>query len=139
MTADLPALRAIGYVESLLTDPARAPRQPDEGSAPPAILRIEPQYAAALDGLHEGTRVLVITWLRLADRDTLVVHPRGDRRRRRTGVFATRAPGRPNPIGLHETTIASVHPDHLVVDHLEAIDGTPILDVKPVLGPPANR
>ena len=75
-----------------MTDPARAPRQPDEGSAPPAILRIEPQHAAALDGLHEGTRVLVITWLRLADRDTLVVHPRGDRRRRRTGVFATRAP-----------------------------------------------
>ncbi|MFE4461411.1 TrmO family methyltransferase, partial [Nocardia tengchongensis] len=79
-------------------------------------------------------RVILLTWLHAGSRDVLAVHPRGDRSRTPTGVFATRSPDRPNPIGLHEVTLTAVSPRVLGVAGLEAIDGTPILDIKPVLG-----
>ncbi|MEU3838855.1 tRNA (N6-threonylcarbamoyladenosine(37)-N6)-methyltransferase TrmO [Streptomyces sp. NPDC028635] len=128
------ALRPIGRVESLLTDRAAAPRQPDEG-APDAWLVFDERYAAALDGLAEGADVVLLTWLDRADRDTLTVHPRGDATRPLTGVFATRSPDRPNPIGLHTVRVLTVAGTRVHVRNLEAIDGTPILDVKPVLTP----
>ena len=127
-------LRAIGRVESTLTDRATAPRQPDEG-APDAWLVFEDRYAAALEGLTPGIDVLLLTWLDRADRDTLTVHPRGDASRPRTGVFATRAPDRPNPIGLHTVHILAVAGTRVHVRNLEALDATPILDVKPLLTP----
>jgi tRNA-Thr(GGU) m(6)t(6)A37 methyltransferase TsaA len=131
-------LRAIGHVESPLTDPAQAPRQPDEG-APAATLVFAPAIQAALDGLAVGDAIVLITWFDRAARDVLVVHPRGDRTRPPTGVLATRSPDRPNPIGLHTTTITGIDGARVGVDHLEALDGTPILDVKPVLGPVDQR
>ncbi|TDP89946.1 tRNA (N6-threonylcarbamoyladenosine(37)-N6)-methyltransferase TrmO [Labedaea rhizosphaerae] len=131
-------LRAIGHVESPLTDPAQAPRQPDEG-APAATLVFAPSVVAALDGLNVGDAIVLITWFDRAARDALVVHPRGDRTRPPMGVLATRSPDRPNPIGLHTTTITEINGARVGVDHLEALDGTPILDVKPVLGPVDQR
>ncbi|MEU6772244.1 tRNA (N6-threonylcarbamoyladenosine(37)-N6)-methyltransferase TrmO [Streptomyces sp. NPDC046759] len=127
-------LRPIGRVESPLTDQAAAPRQPDEG-APDAWLVLDDRYAPALQGLEPGTDALLLTWLDRADRDTLAVHPRGDTDRPLTGVFATRAPDRPNPIGLHTVHILSVSGTRVHVRNLEALDATPILDIKPVLLP----
>jgi tRNA-Thr(GGU) m(6)t(6)A37 methyltransferase TsaA len=127
-------LRPIGRVESTLTDRAVAPRQPDEG-APDAWLVFDDRYAAALDGLTPGTDVLLLTWLDRADRDTLAVHPRGDVSRPLAGVFATRAPDRPNPIGLHTVHILDLAGNRVHVRNLEALDATPILDVKPLLTP----
>lgn len=127
-------LHPVGYVASVLTDRAAAPRQPDEG-APDAWLVLDERYAAALDGVVPGSDVVVVTWLDRADRDTLAVHPRGDEARPLTGVFATRSPDRPNPIGLHEVQVVAVEGTRVHVRHLEAIDGTPVLDIKPVLGP----
>ncbi|MER7448856.1 tRNA (N6-threonylcarbamoyladenosine(37)-N6)-methyltransferase TrmO [Nocardia beijingensis] len=125
-------LRPIGHVESVLTDPATAPRQPDEG-APPAWLVIDDRYARALDGLTAGMDILVLTWLDRADRETLTIRPRGDATRAITGVFATRAPHRPNPIGLHSVHVLAVTGTRIHVRNLEAVHGTPILDLKPVL------
>ncbi|GAB2486255.1 tRNA (N6-threonylcarbamoyladenosine(37)-N6)-methyltransferase TrmO [Streptosporangium sandarakinum] len=125
-------LRVIGHVESLLTDRAAAPRQADEG-APDAWLVFDDRYASALQGLSPGTDVLLLTWLDRADRDTLAVHPRGDTTRPLAGVFATRSPDRPNPIGLHEVHILTIDGTRVHVRHLEALDATPILDVKPLL------
>jgi tRNA-Thr(GGU) m(6)t(6)A37 methyltransferase TsaA len=127
-------LRPIGHVESTLTDRSEAPRQPDEG-APDAWLVFDDRYAPALEGLAPGTDVLLLTWLDRTDRDTLTVHPRGDATRPRTGVFATRGPDRPNPIGLHEVHILAVAGTRVHVRNLEALDATPILDVKPLLTP----
>ena len=132
-------LRVIGYVDSSLRDTAEAPRQPDEPFAPAAMLRIAPEYAAALTGLDNGDEIIVVTWLHLADRNTLTVHPRGDEKRAITGVFATRSPDRPNPIGLHRATITGVESPNIAVASFEAVDGTPIVDIKPVLGPPSRR
>ena len=126
-------LRPIGRVESTLTDLAAAPRQPDEG-APDAWLVFDEQFAPALDGLLPGTDVLLFTWLDRADRDTLSVHPRDDVTRPLTGVFATRSSDRPNPIGLHAVHVLAVKGPRVHVRNLEAIHGTPILDVKPLLG-----
>ena len=131
-------LRPIGRVESTLTDPADAPRQPDEG-APEAWLVFDEAVVPALDGLTPGIDVLLFTWLDRGDRETLAVHPRGDRSRPLTGVFATRAPDRPNPIGLHTVHVLAVEGNRVQVSHLEALDGTPILDVKPLLGPAPER
>lgn len=127
-------LRTIGHVASTLTDLDAAPRQPDEG-APDAWLVVDDRYSAALDGLSPGADVLLFTWLDRADRDALTVHPRGDTTRPSTGVFATRSPGRPNPIGLHDAQIIEVVGTRVHVRQLEALDGTPILDIKPVLTP----
>ncbi|MFE0517193.1 tRNA (N6-threonylcarbamoyladenosine(37)-N6)-methyltransferase TrmO [Streptomyces sp. NPDC058964] len=125
-------LRPIGHVESALKDQAAAPRQPDEG-APDAWLVLDDQYLPALDGLTPGSDALLLTWLDRADRDTLAVHPRGDSTRPLTGVFATRSPDRPNPIGLHTIHILSAAGPRIHVRNLEALDGTPILDIKPIL------
>jgi tRNA-Thr(GGU) m(6)t(6)A37 methyltransferase TsaA len=122
----------VGRVESELTDPASAPRQGDEG-APEAWLAFEPGVLDALDGLREGDEVVVLTWLDRADRDVLRVHPRGDESRAEQGVFSTRSQHRPNPIGLHRVEIAAIDGARLRVRGLEAVDGTPVLDLKPVL------
>ncbi len=131
-------VRPIGRVESPLLDPADAPRQGDEG-APEAWLVFEPEVEAGLLGLTAGAEVLVLTWLDRAARDVLRVHPRGDLSRPEQGVFNTRSPARPNPIGLHRVTIAAIDGNRYLVRDLEAIDGTPIVDVKPVLGPVEER
>jgi tRNA-Thr(GGU) m(6)t(6)A37 methyltransferase TsaA len=114
-----------------------APKQADEG-APPATLRIEAEFASCCEGLRAGDEVFVFTWLDRADRGVRAVHPRGDVDRPLAGVFATRSPARPNPIGLHRVVLVAIsggpgEPRRLRVDALEALDGTPILDVKPVL------
>jgi tRNA-Thr(GGU) m(6)t(6)A37 methyltransferase TsaA len=115
-----------------LTDPASAPKQGDEG-APDAWLVFEPAVLRALEGLRPGDEVVVLTWLDRASRDVLVVYPRGDVARAQQGVFSTRSPHRPNPIGLHRVTILSIDGARFHVRNLEAVDGTPIIDVKPVL------
>ncbi len=125
-------LSAIGAVESPLTDPAEAPKQGDEG-APDAVLVFERGVADALDGLRAGDEVIVLTWLDRGDRDVLRVHPRGDETRAEQGVFSTRSQHRPNPIGLHRVTVLEIDGSRVRVRNLEAVDGTPILDVKPVL------
>lgn len=125
-------LTAIGVVESSLLSPEDAPRQGDEG-APDAWLVVEPAFAAGLDGLAVGDEVVVLTWLDRARRDVLKVHPRGDASRPEQGVFGTRSPDRPNPIGLHGVTILAIEGARVRVSGLEALDGTPVLDVKPVL------
>jgi tRNA-Thr(GGU) m(6)t(6)A37 methyltransferase TsaA len=125
-------LNPIGRVASPLKEPADAPRQADEG-APEAWIEIDASLLAALEGLNAGDRIVVITWLDRARRDVLDVHPRGDTTRPLQGVFGTRSPHRPNPIGLHVTEIAEVDGTRIRVCHLEAVDGTPVLDIKPVL------
>lgn len=139
MNTRLPPLRVIGRVESALTDPNQAPRQPDEAGAPAAALQLDPAFQPGLAGLTAGGEILVVTWLHAADRQVLTVHPRGDASRPLSGVFATRSPHRPNPIGLHRVTITSIEGSTVGVDRLEAIHGTPILDIKPVLAPEADR
>jgi tRNA-Thr(GGU) m(6)t(6)A37 methyltransferase TsaA len=122
----------VGTVESELTDIAVAPNQGDEG-APSAWLIFDPAVLEALDGVRAGNEVIVLTWLDRASRDVLRVHPRGDLSRPRHGVFATRSPDRPNPIGLHRVRVESSDGRRLRVNNLEAVHGTPIVDVKPVL------
>jgi tRNA-Thr(GGU) m(6)t(6)A37 methyltransferase TsaA len=124
--------RPIGTVHSTLVDPATAPKQGDEG-APEARLVFDPAVLAGLEGLRTGDEVLVLTWLHRARRDVLRVHPRGDPSRPEQGVFGTRSPHRPNPIGLHRVQIVSIDGANVRVRDLEAVDGTPIVDVKPVL------
>lgn len=131
-------LRPVGRVRSALTDPTEAPRQGDEG-APEAWLVFEAEVADALVGIREDAEVLLFTWLDRARRDVLTVHPRGDRSRAATGVFDTRSPHRPNPIGLHRVRVVAVDGLRVRVAGLEAIDGTPIVDVKPLLGPVDER
>ena len=122
----------IGYVESGLTDPSEAPKQGTEG-APDAWLVLEPDVLEALDGMQPGDRVIVLTWLHRARRDVLRVHPRDDARNPLRGVFSTRSADRPNPIGLHEVEVLSIDGERVQVSGLEALDGTPILDLKPVI------
>ena len=126
------ALRPIATVRSPLTDLASAPMQAHEG-APEAWLVFEPGVLDGLDGLRAGDDVIVLTWLHHADRDVLRVHPRGDVANPVQGVFSTRSPARPNPIGVHPVRILAVEGARVRVDALEAIDGTPVVDVKPVL------
>ena len=128
-----PTLTLVGHVESPLTDVAAAPRQGDEG-APDAWLVFRAPFRDALRDVREGDEVIVLTWLDRADRETLVVRPRGDGAAPLTGVFSTRSPDRPNPIGLHRVRVlAIVNGLRVRVAALEAVDRTPILDVKPVL------
>lgn len=131
-------LRPIGRVESPLVDLAAAPRQGDEG-APDAWLVFDDAVSAGARDLQVGADVLVLTWLDRAQRDVLLVHPRDDLTRPETGVFSTRSADRPNPIGLHRVTILSISGTRVRVRNLEALDGTPILDVKPVLDPGTER
>jgi tRNA-Thr(GGU) m(6)t(6)A37 methyltransferase TsaA len=125
-------LRAIGWVTSPLVDPADAPKQGDEG-APAAVIVLEPGLQDALHGIRPGDAILVLTWLDRANREVLTVHPRGDPTREPKGVFATRSPDRPNPIGLHRVRVESIDDVRIAVSDLEAVDGTPVLDLKPVL------
>jgi tRNA-Thr(GGU) m(6)t(6)A37 methyltransferase TsaA len=126
-------LRPIGVVESSLTDPASAPKQGDEG-APEAWLVFEPGVLDALREINPGDRIIVLTWLHRARRDVLRVHPRDDLANPETGVFSTRSEDRPNPIGLHPVQVITTDGERIRVSDLEAVDGTPIVDVKPVLG-----
>ncbi|MES9543770.1 tRNA (N6-threonylcarbamoyladenosine(37)-N6)-methyltransferase TrmO [Spirillospora sp. NPDC049024] len=125
-------LTPVGHVSSPLTDRAAAPKQGTEG-APEAWLVFEPAYRAALDGLRPGDRIIVLTWLHQASREVLRTRPRNDPANPETGVFATRSPDRPNPVGLHPVEILQVSGRRLRVRDMEAVDGTPILDVKPVI------
>jgi tRNA-Thr(GGU) m(6)t(6)A37 methyltransferase TsaA len=128
----------IGRVESPLTDLGDAPAQGDEG-APDAVIVVRPEMRVALRGLAVGDRLIVLTWLDRGDRAALEVHPRSDASRARLGVFATRSPDRPNPVGIHEVTLLAIDDTRLEVGPLEAVDGTPVLDMKPVLGAIADR
>jgi tRNA-Thr(GGU) m(6)t(6)A37 methyltransferase TsaA len=132
VTAAQYQVRPVGHVESPLVDRADAPRQGFEGS-PEAWLVFEPDMAEAARDLAAGTDVFVLTWLDRAERDVLAVHPRDDPRNPLTGVFSTRSQDRPNPIGLHRVHIVAIDGLRVLVRNLEALDGTPILDVKPVL------
>ena len=125
-------LRPIGRVESPLTDPAAAPKQGDEGGADAWIL-FDPSVLDGLADMAPGDRVIVLTWLDRADRAVLRVHPRDDPSNPMRGVFSTRSADRPNPIGLHEVEVLAVEDSRIQVRPLEAVDGTPVLDLKPVL------
>ncbi len=133
------AIEPIGFVRSELTRLEDAPMQGDEG-APEAWLELTPFASQGLAGIKAGDELIQLTWLHLAERDVLQVHPRGDLNRPLTGVFATRSPDRPNPVGLHRVSVLEVAEQKLRVAPLEAIDGTPIVDIKPVLSSdPSDR
>lgn len=125
-------LRPIGVIRSVLEDREQAPRQGSEG-APDAWLEVRRWAAPGLEGIRAGDRLIVITWLHRADRGVLKVHPRSDPRNPLTGVFATRSPDRPNPLGLHPVSVLAIRGNRLRVGPLEAIDGTPVVDLKPVI------
>jgi tRNA-Thr(GGU) m(6)t(6)A37 methyltransferase TsaA len=125
-------LRPVGFLRSPLRTLEEAPRQGDEG-APDALLEIEPDYLPALHGISAGDTLFLITFLHRADRGTLQTHPRNDPALPLTGVFATRSPHRPNPLGLHRVTVKEVDGPRLRVGPIETIDGTPVVDIKPVL------
>jgi len=131
-------IHPIGWVESPLVDRDAAPLQGDEG-APDAWLVLDSTMRPAVRGLDVGAEVIVLTWLDRADRDTLVVHPRGDTDRPALGVFSTRSQDRPNPIGLHRVQVLAIDDTRIQVRHLEALDRTPVVDIKPVLGPVDER
>ena len=126
------SLRPIGAVRSTIKDRSQAPKQGSEG-APDVWIDIEPFAAEALDGINVGDELIVITWFHRSRRDVMKVHPRSDPQRRLTGVFATRSPDRPNPLGLHPVTVKEMANGRLRVGPMEAIDGTPVVDIKPVL------
>lgn len=125
-------LEPIGYVESSLLDPAEAPNQGDEG-APKAWLVFQPEFKDALRDLRVGDRIIVLTWLHLARRDVLRTYPGSRREAPHLGVFSLRSPDRPNPIGIHPVEIVTVSGLRLEVNPLEAVNGTPIVDVKPAI------
>ena len=128
----------VGWVESPLTERAQAPRQGDEG-APSAWLAFQAEVAEAIRDLRPGAEIIVLTWLDRADRGVLVTRPRDDPNNPLTGVFSTRSPDRPNPIGLHRVRVMAVDGLRIEVDGLEALDKTPVIDVKPVLDATAER
>jgi tRNA-Thr(GGU) m(6)t(6)A37 methyltransferase TsaA len=125
-------LRPIGYMRSTLQSVEQAPRQGNEG-APDAWVEVSAEYARALSGTSVGDEVIIITWFHRAKREVLEVHPRGELMNPLTGVFATRSPHRPNPLGLHRVTVREISGTRLLVGPIEAIDGTPVVDIKPVL------
>jgi tRNA-Thr(GGU) m(6)t(6)A37 methyltransferase TsaA len=128
MTAHAMLLQPIGYVRSELASRDQAPRQGSEG-APNAWIEIDGSFVDGLDGIEVGHEIIVLTWLHRGRRDVLKVHPRGDRPAPLRGVFATRSPDRPNPIGLHRVRVIERLPDRIRVGPLEAIDGTPVVDI----------
>jgi tRNA-Thr(GGU) m(6)t(6)A37 methyltransferase TsaA len=125
-------LRPIGVIRSTLKKQSEAPKQGSEG-APEAWIEIEPWAVAGLHTLKAGDKIWVITWLHQGKREVLQVHPRSDAKRALTGVFATRSPDRPNPLGLHPVTVLEIAGNRLRVEPIEAIDGTPVVDMKPVI------
>ena len=126
------SLYPVGFIHSPLKRCEDAPKQGSEG-APDAWLEVNPAMAEGLDGIAVGDEIIVITWFHQAQRDTLKLHPRGDKSIPLTGVFATRSPDRPNPLGLHQVTVLEIDGHSLKVGPIEAIDGTPVVDIKPVL------
>jgi tRNA-Thr(GGU) m(6)t(6)A37 methyltransferase TsaA len=126
------SLQPIGVIRSEIKNREDAPLFYDEG-APSAFLDLLPAYADGLDRMKVGDEIIVITWLHLADRSILKVHPRGNSSSPLTGVFSTRSPDRPNPLGLHRTKVLEIHPKGLQIGPIEAIDGTPVVDIKPVV------
>ena len=126
-------LRPIGIIRSLIKERSKAPKQGSEG-APDAWLEVESWASAGLRGMQTGDKLIVITWLHQGRRDVFEVHPRGDKRNPLTGVFATRSPDRPNPLGLHPVTVREIVGNRLRIEPIEAIDGTPVVDIKPVIG-----
>ena len=124
-------LDPIGVIRSTIKTRAEAPMQGAEG-APDAWLEVNESVAGALDGIARGDQIIVLTWLHLARREVLKVHPRSDPQRPLTGVFATRSPDRPNPIGIHPVTVREVQDNRLRIGPIEVIDGTPVVDIKPV-------
>ncbi len=128
----LARLHAIGIIRSTIKTRAEAPKQGLEG-APDAWVEVRPSVVRGLDGLKTGDEIIVLTWLHKARRDTLKVHPRSDKSRALTGVFATRSPDRPNPLGLHLVTVRRIIRNKLLIGPIEAIDGTPVVDIKPVI------
>jgi tRNA-Thr(GGU) m(6)t(6)A37 methyltransferase TsaA len=125
-------LHPIGVVRSPLRNRKDAPKQGDEG-APDAWLVISSEVADGLHGIKAGDEIIVITWLHQGHHDVLKVHPRKDLSKPLMGVFATRSPDRPNPLGLHQVTVRSREQDRMLVGPIEVIDGTPIVDIKPIL------
>jgi len=124
-------LHPIGVIHSDVKERSKAAKQASEG-APDVWLELNSKFAIAMDGLATGDDIIVITWLHQAKRDVLKVHPRSNPTRRLTGVFATRSPDRPNPLGLHRVTIREISGLHLRIGPMEAIDGTPVVDIKPI-------
>ena len=132
MTSNRYEIKPIGMIRSELTDLAEAPMQGSEGGTE-AWLELSPQVAQGLLGIKAGDHLIVLTWLHLAGRDVLQVHPRGNQEAPLKGVFATRSQDRPNPIGLHQVTVLEIAEGKIKVAPMEAIDGTPLVDIKPVL------
>ena len=126
------SLRVIGVIRSEITTPEEAPRFYTAG-APDAFLELRPRYRPGIRRIEVGDELIVITWLHQARRDVLETHPRGDRSRPLTGVFRTRSPNRPNPLGLHRCRVRTVAPTGLRIGPIEVIDGTPVVDLKPVV------
>ena len=126
------SLHPIGYIRSTLRALSDAPKQGGEG-APDAWLHVDGQFVVGLRGIRVGDAIIVVTWLHLAKRHVLEVHPRGDPQNPLTGAFATRSPHRPNPLGLHPVTVREITAGRMRVGPIEAIDGTPVVDVKPIL------
>jgi tRNA-Thr(GGU) m(6)t(6)A37 methyltransferase TsaA len=131
------SLSPIGFLRSPLKDRGAAPNQGREG-APDAWLEVDAAVAEGLEGIEVGDELIVITWLHQAGRDILKTYPRNDRTRPLTGVFATRSPDRPNPLGLHRVTVREIASNRVKVGPIEAIDGTPVVDIKPVLSASAD-
>lgn len=125
-------LNPIGIIRSPLKTLTKAPRQGIEG-APDAWVEVKASVARALEGIAAGDEIIVITYLHRARRDVLRVHPRSDKRRPLTGVFATRSPDRPNPLGLHRVAVRAITTNRVLVGPIEAVDGTPVVDIKPVV------
>ena len=138
MESPLYRIEPIGFVQSELKQLEDAPMQGDEG-APEAWLVLTPLATPGLLGIQPGDELIVLTWFHLAEREVLQVHPRGDLNRPLTGVFATRSPDRPNPLGLHRVSVIEIAEHKLLVAPLEAIDGTPIVDIKPLLARSASE
>jgi tRNA-Thr(GGU) m(6)t(6)A37 methyltransferase TsaA len=125
-------IHPIGVIQSALKDRHAAPRQGSEG-APDAWIEVNSALATGLDSIQAGDALIVITWFHESRRDVLKLHPRGDSNNPLAGVFATRSPDRPNPLGLHRVTVLEIARHRLKVGPIEAIDGTPVVDLKPVL------
>jgi tRNA-Thr(GGU) m(6)t(6)A37 methyltransferase TsaA len=125
-------LRSIGVIRSELKKQSKAPKQGSEG-APDAWIEVRPSVVHALEGLEVGDELVILTWLHRARRDVLKVHPRSEPSQPLAGVFATRSPDRPNPIGLHQVTLREIGKNRLRIGPIEAIDGTPVIDIKPVI------
>lgn len=123
----------IGVIRSELKTREDAPLFYTDG-APNAVLELNPEYAEGLDRMQVGDEIIILTWLHQARRDVLKVHPRGNNANPLTGVFSTRSPDRPNPIGLHRVKVLAINADRLQIGPIEAIDGTPVVDIKPVVG-----